>query len=66
MASDGIDNSKAAGAIIDGTTHEAGRNIERFINNNNSYNFFKNTRLQIITGKTGTNVCDLMVAMHYG
>jgi glycerate-2-kinase len=66
VSTDGIDNSQSAGALIDGTTFQASHCIESFINNNDSYNFFKRNGGHIITGRTGTNVCDLMVAMRYG
>jgi glycerate-2-kinase len=37
--------------------------IEQYINNCDSYNYFKKTGGLIITGPTQTNVMDLMVAL---
>ncbi|XP_063699479.1 glycerate kinase [Culicoides brevitarsis] len=62
---DGIDgpSNDAAGAI--GTTYDAITNdlIEKFINNNDSYNFYKGhcPGFHVVTGHTGTNVMDLHV-----
>lgn len=64
FGTDGIDgNSNAAGAIIDGDTIKRGKflnlNINDFLENNDSYNYFKNLKDLIITGPTGNNVCDV-------
>ena len=66
IASDGIDgNSKAAGAIIDYKSIEnaekIGLNPEKFLKNNDSYNFFNKINDLIITGYTGTNLLDAVV-----
>lgn len=62
-ASDGWDNSPAAGAIGDELvlekSKEAGLSPEDFLNDNNSYEFFKKVGGAIDTGKTGSNVSDL-------
>ena len=63
---DGIDgNSKADGAIADHKIYELskelGLNIEIFLENNDSYNFFKKVGNHIITGYTGTNVMDIAI-----
>ncbi len=63
VASDGIDgNSSAAGAIIDKNTFLKAENLKldmiKFLNNNDSYNFFRKTNDLILTGQTGTNVLD--------
>lgn len=63
---DGIDgNSDAAGAVIDKNSYEKAKqlnlNIDEYLNNNNSYNFFKQTGDLIITGATGTNVMDISI-----
>jgi glycerate-2-kinase len=68
FASDGIDNlSVSAGAIADSMTLEkAAKNnlsIEQNINDNTIDEFFAQTRDQIITGETGSNVSDLMILL---
>jgi hydroxypyruvate reductase len=65
---DGTDGpTDAAGAWVDPTTvHRAvlqGMNPSAFLNNNDSYHFFKNTTGLITTGPTGTNVMDLRVVL---
>ncbi|OGL78690.1 hypothetical protein A3F28_02070 [Candidatus Uhrbacteria bacterium RIFCSPHIGHO2_12_FULL_57_11] len=66
-ASDGIDNSPSAGAIADELTKaKAARtalNARKYLKQNDSYTFFKKTGQNIVTGVTGTNVSDLMIAM---
>ena len=66
FATDGIDGkSDAAGAIADGNTLVRARlkNMDpiKFLNDNNSYEFFKQLNDLFITGPTGTNVMDLHV-----
>lgn len=68
MGSDGIDGySDAAGAVIDDTTFERalnlGLNPEKYLENNDSYNFFKPLGALIFTGPTGTNVNDFIVTL---
>lgn len=63
---DGIDgNSDAAGAIVDKSTYkkaiEKRLNPYDYLNNNDSYSFFKETEDLIITGPTGTNVMDITI-----
>ncbi|WP_457640790.1 glycerate kinase type-2 family protein [Persephonella sp.] len=63
---DGIDgNSDAAGSVISAESfHKAKKldlNIDLYLENNNSYNFFKKTGDLIFTGKTGTNVMDIII-----
>jgi glycerate-2-kinase len=63
---DGIDgSSKAAGAIVDGTTlHRArarGLSAPAALANNDSGTFFAKLGDQVITGPTGTNVGDLWI-----
>jgi glycerate 2-kinase len=65
---DGTDGpTDAAGAVVDGTTvsdaRRAGINPEEYLNNNDSYNFFKKAGGLFITGPTGTNVMDLHIAV---
>ncbi|UCF50667.1 MAG: glycerate kinase [Thermoplasmatales archaeon] len=66
FATDGIDgNSNGAGAIADSFTLERAKknklNPNIFLNENNSYNFFKILGDSFITGPTGTNVMDIQV-----
>lgn len=67
LASDGVDNSAHAGAIADAITLERMRkeklNPKKYLDSNDSYNFFKRTGQGIVTGVTGTNVSDLMIAL---
>ncbi|KPK46164.1 MAG: hypothetical protein AMK74_01185, partial [Nitrospira bacterium SM23_35] len=63
---DGTDGpTDAAGAIVDGTTvHKAtacGIDPHRFLEDNDSYNFFKKTEGLFVTGPTGTNVMDIQI-----
>ncbi|MDI6733028.1 MAG: glycerate kinase [Planctomycetota bacterium] len=65
---DGTDGpTDAAGAIIDGKTvkkaRAAGINPEKYLDNNDSYNFFKETDELFITGPTGTNVMDIQIVL---
>lgn len=68
FASDGMDNSDAAGAIVDISTmkkaEELGLKAEDYLNRFDSYNFFQKTGDLIITGKTGANVSDLMILLN--
>ena len=66
FATDGIDgNCDAAGAIADSFTYirsqKKGLEPDDFLNQNNSYEFFKNLGDLLITKKTGTNVMDIQV-----
>ncbi|MCC6046190.1 MAG: glycerate kinase, partial [Ignisphaera sp.] len=68
IGSDGIDGiSPAAGAIISGSTYyEAlakGLNPLDYLNNNDSYTFFSKINRVIITGDTGTNINDILIAI---
>lgn len=68
FASDGIDNlSVAAGAIADHITlekiKENNLSIEENIKENTIDEFFAQTKDQIITGETGSNVSDLMILL---
>jgi len=64
---DGIDNTDAAGAIADELSGEKSRklglNKEDFLNNNNAFPFFQDMNDLILTGPTGTNVADIMLAL---
>jgi glycerate 2-kinase len=65
---DGTDGpTDAAGAVVDSFTSENSTNLhldmEKYLSNFDSYNFFKQEGGLIITGPTRTNVMDLMVAL---
>ena len=69
FATDGVDgNSDAAGAIADSYTLERSRDkgmrYEEYLENNDSYHFFKNLNDLLITGPTGTNVMDVQILLH--
>jgi glycerate 2-kinase len=66
LSTDGVDGpTDAAGAIADGKTipraAEMNLNSEKFLAENNSYNFFSELNDLIFTGPTGTNVNDVSV-----
>jgi glycerate-2-kinase len=66
VGTDGIDgSSEAAGAIGDirvkETADSKGYDIDSFLNNNDSYGFFRDCDGLLITGTTGTNVADVCV-----
>jgi len=59
---DGIDgNSDAAGAVVDSSSYHD--DIDRFLENNDSYHYLKRNNDLIITGATGTNVMDIMIIL---
>ncbi len=65
---DGIEgNSKAMGALIDNDIQDKIRkyniNLNNYLANNDSNSFFKAEKLEIITGPTGVNVNDLLIAL---
>ena len=65
---DGIDgNSDAAGAVVDYLSHGKADKLhlvlDDYLNNNDSYHFFKQTGDLIITGPTGTNVMDITILL---
>lgn len=71
FASDGIDGmSDAAGAIADAFTllraQKKDMNTKRFLEDNNSYEFFKNLGDIFDTGPTGTNVMDIQIMIKIG
>ena len=71
MATDGIDGmTNAAGAIVNGGMFEAGLKLglepNKFLNYNDSYEFFRVVGGLIITGQTGTNVNDIIVGLSTG
>lgn len=67
VASDGRDNSDNAGSICDIITKEKAKkhnlDIEKYLKDNNSYEFFAKTGDYLKTGDTGSNVADIIVAI---
>ncbi|MEN2974717.1 MAG: glycerate kinase [Candidatus Caldarchaeales archaeon] len=68
IGTDGVDGpTDASGAIVDGETYgeavRRGLNPISYLSNNDSYTFFNNVGGHIITGPTGTNVGDLVIAI---
>ena len=67
VASDGRDNTEAAGAIGDILTlkkaKKSGLNPQKFLNNHNSFHFFAKTGDLIYTEKRSFNVADLMLVL---
>ncbi|MEK7660105.1 MAG: DUF4147 domain-containing protein [Patescibacteria group bacterium] len=67
LASDGRDNGLHAGGIADKRTlahaDTAGINVSEFLDTNNSAVFFSRSGDAILTGDTGSNVSDLIIAM---
>ena len=71
FATDGIDGmSDAAGAIADAYTmlrsREKDLDPKKFLEDNNSYEFFKNLDDLFLTGPTGTNVMDIQILVKNG
>ena len=65
---DGTDGpTDAAGAFVDQSTWQDALtrqiDIEGYLANNDSYNFFKMTKCHLITGPTMTNVMDIVVVL---
>lgn len=65
---DGTDGpTDAAGAIVDSQTIKkamaTGLDPYRFLDSNDSYNFFKKTDELLFTGPTGTNVMDIRIVL---
>ncbi|MEA3399593.1 MAG: DUF4147 domain-containing protein [Patescibacteria group bacterium] len=65
IASDGIDNCEASGAIVDKETLQKIKNlninIDTYLDNFDILPVFKQTNDLIMTGPTGANVSDLMI-----
>ncbi len=66
LSTDGVDGpTDAAGAIADGKTlaraSKTGLTPEKYLDENNSYNFFSRLEDLIFTGSTGTNVNDISI-----
>ena len=65
---DGMDGpTRAAGAVADGSTVERGLrkslDADAYLRENNSHEFFKKLKDLIVTGPTGTNVNDILIAI---
>jgi glycerate 2-kinase len=67
FASDGHDNTKAAGAVGDYLTMEKAKKLKldpkKYLENHDSFNFFKKTGDLIYADKTSFNVSDLMILL---
>jgi len=67
VASDGHDNTDAAGAFCDALTHQKAEekklDVETYLDRHDSYTFFKQTGDLIETGPTGSNVSDLIIVL---
>jgi len=67
FASDGRDDTDHAGAISDSVSlaHVSAHNlsIQNYLDAHNSYNFFSTTGDALMTGYTGSNVSDLIIAI---
>ena len=68
IGTDGMDGpTSAAGAVADGSTVERGLrrglDADTYLRENNSHEFFKKLKDLIVTGPTGTNVNDILIAI---
>jgi glycerate-2-kinase len=67
VASDGRDNGEYAGAIVDLPGRQKaelpGLNIEEYLSGHNPAPFFEQTGDYLMTGDTGSNVSDLLIAI---
>lgn len=67
FASDGMDNTDEAGAVVDKNTIEKiqklNLDVDDYLNRFDSYNVFLKTNDMIMTGPTGANVSDLMILL---
>lgn len=65
LASDGYDNTPFAGAVVDSDSllraRGLGLNPELFLEQNDSYSFFKQLGDGLETGLTGSNISDLVI-----
>jgi glycerate-2-kinase len=68
FASDGMDNSDAAGAIVDKNTIEKinklDLSVSDYLERFDSYSIFQKSGDLIMTGRTGANVSDLMILLN--
>lgn len=68
FGTDGVDGpTNAAGAVADSTTYERGRakglDAGKYLKDNDSHSYFEALGDLVVTGPTGTNVNDVMVAL---
>ncbi|MEI6581108.1 MAG: DUF4147 domain-containing protein [bacterium] len=67
IASDGMDNSDAAGAIVDKNTIENIKklniDVDDYLDRYDAYPVFQKSGDMVITGPTGANVSDLMILL---
>lgn len=67
VASDGRDNGDFAGAVADSlaraNARRLGLDLDAHLADNDSYGFFERTGDYLVTGSTGSNVADLIVAL---
>ena len=68
MGTDGIDGpTDAAGGIIDDSSilklQNQNLNIQRYLDNNDSYNFLKKIDSLYKTGPSGTNMADIQILL---
>jgi glycerate-2-kinase len=67
FASDGLDNTEAAGVLCDILTkekvREKGLDLMEYLEGNRSFEFFEKTGDLVFTGLTGSNVSDLIIAI---
>jgi glycerate 2-kinase len=68
IGTDGMDGpTNAAGAVADGSTVERGLgkglDADKYLRENDSHEFFKKLKDLIVTGPTGTNVNDILIAI---
>ena len=68
IGTDGMDGpTNAAGAVADGSTVERGLrkglDADTYLRENNSHEFFRKLKDLIVTGPTGTNVNDILIAI---
>ncbi len=70
LASDGHDNTDAAGAMVDFELGEVAKkmqlNPELYLEQNDSYHFFEAAGGHLQTGLTGSNVSDLLIVLTEG
>ncbi len=67
ISSDGKDNGDIAGALCDTITRERSMLIDvdpsKYLAQNDSETFFQKIGDEILTGQTGSNVADLIIAI---
>jgi len=68
LATDGIDNSPSAGALVDIEIFKKmsglNLNVDGYINNCDGYPFFEKTNGMLVTGPTNSNVSDIIMLIN--